>query len=640
MAVQEGGARPAAPALLLAATADVLRRHAPFDAMSEPELALLAGRLRLRYFARGERILGPESGVVRELFILQRGAVEGVPTTFPSFHATAVTLGPGESFPVGALIGGRATTLTYTALSDSFCYVLPERDFREVMAASHAFHSFCTQRLAHLLEQSARQVRQTFAGRAEQELGMGSTLASALRRPPVTLPSTATVREALELMKSRRIGSVILVGGDGRPEGIFTHTDVLDRVALSRHTLDGPIADIMTRSPVGMPGTSTVAEAAQRMARHGFRHILVMDGERLAGVLSERDLFALQRRSVRSIRKDITRADSREWLAFVARDAAGLAGSLLAQGIGAEPVMQLVTTLNDAIACRALELAERNHDVAGLAYCWMGLGSEGRMEQTLATDQDNAIIFPDDVAGGIEPARERLLAFAAEVNDTLAQCGFPLCKGDIMARNREWCLTLGEWRERFDDWMRNAYPKALLNAAIFFDFRPLAGNESLTRELRAFLLANVARRPAFLRQMAVNALEVRPPIGFFTDIAVDESTGGMLDLKLQASRPFVDCARILALAAGVEATSTTERLRGAAGPLRMSEDEVLVSIQAFHFVQMLRLRRQEESGPLGELRDRNRVDPETLNSLDRRILKEALRQARKLQNRVALDYRL
>ena len=625
------------PPLLVAATADVLRRHAPFDAMGEEALAFLAARLKLRYFARGEAIVTPARGVVTEVFIVQRGVVEGTPATFPSFHSTAVSLGPGEIFPIGALLGKRPTTLRYAAAADSFCYVLAEDGFRELMASNHAFHAFCTQRLAHLLEESAKEVRGRFAARAADELGMESALGSALRRAPVTLPSTATVREALEAMKARRVGSVVLTDAAGAVEGIFTHTDVLDRVALAGTALERPVAEVMTREPVGMQSTAPIADAAQRMARGGFRHILVMEGERLEGVISERDLFALQRRSAQSLRKEIGRADTREWLAFAARDASGLASSLLAQGVGAEPLMQLVTAMNDAIVERAHAIAASAHGVEGIAHCWIGLGSEGRMEQTLATDQDNAIIFGDVALAG---SRERLLAFAAEVNDTLAQCGFPLCQGDIMARNPRWCLALSEWRERFDDWMRNANPTALLNAAIFFDLRPLAGDFGLARELRAFLLANVGKRPAFLRQMAVNALEVRPPLGFFSDISLGESTEGLLDLKLQASRPFVDAARILSLAAGVDATSTTDRLRRAGPALRMSEDEIETAAQSFHFVQMLRLRRQEELGGLPAARERNRVDPDSLNSLDRRILKEALRQARKLQNRLAADYQL
>jgi CBS domain-containing protein len=627
------------PPLLIAATLDVLRRHAPFDAMQAPALERLAARLKLRYFAAGDVVLAPAAGRVECLHIIQRGEVLGGSPHAGTFHATALSLTAGECFPIGALIGRRATTLQYTAATDCFCYLLDEAGFLEAMETSPEFRDFCTFRLGQMLGESHKRVGEAFASRASAELGMGSPLRAAVRRAALTLPEDAPLREALRLMKDKRVGSVVLTDSSGAPSGIFTHTDVLDRVALAGVALDRPMSEVMTRDPVSLPAGATVAEAAQRMARHGFRHLLVMDEGRLSGVLSERDLFALQRRSVQGLRKEIARARDEAELAFVARDVLGLAGALLAQGLAAEPLTQLVTALNDALAARAIELALEPDALPGIAWCWMGLGSEGRMEQTLATDQDNAIVFADPGAGQREAVRLRLLAFAGRVNGLLAASGFPLCRGDIMARNPRWCLTLPEWRELFDDWMRNADPEALLNAAIFFDFRALAGDASLADALREFLLANVARRPAFLRQMAANALQTRPPLGFFNHIAVGEGSGGMLDLKRQASRPFVDAARILALAAGIGATNTAERLRGAGPKLRMSEDEVAAGAQAFHFVQMLRLRRQEEK-PGGEFEHRNRVDPETLNSLDRRILKEALRQARKLQNRLAADYQL
>jgi CBS domain-containing protein len=311
---------------------------------------------------------------------------------------------------------------------------------------------------------------------------------------------------------------------------------------------------------------------------------------------------------------------------------------MLAQGVAAEQLTQFVSALNDAVTERAIELAMEAHDVAGTGLCWMGLGSEGRSEQTLATDQDNAIIFPDIEGEDRQATRERLLAFADDVNRTLDACGFPLCKGNIMARNPAWCLSLSEWFARFDDWIRNSDPEALLNASIFFDFRALHGDASLVDQLREFLLANVKDRPVFLRQMAANAAQTRPPLGLFGDIVGGE--GGTIDLKRQVSRVFVDCARILSLAAGVGAVSTTERLRATGPRIRMSDDDVASAIDAFQFVQMLRLRAQDSLDRGSGASEPNRIDPDTLNSLDRRILREALRQARKLQNRVGLDYQL
>ncbi|MBK8325046.1 MAG: CBS domain-containing protein [Betaproteobacteria bacterium] len=628
------------PPLLLAATMDVLRRHAPFNAMQQDALERLAGALKLRYFAREATILSPESGPINALFIIQRGAVKAEETSGVSLNNLAGTFTEGECFPVGALIARRPTRLRYTAASDTFLYVLDEGAFNQALESSAPFRAYCTKRLAALLELSTRGTREAYAGRAANELTMASPLRTALRRAPVTLPQGASVREVLELMKARRIGSVVLTNADGCPAGIFTQTDVLDRVALAGQSLDRPVEEVMTRNPTSLPASAALSEAAQLMARRGFRHLLVLEGEMLAGVISERDLFGLQRLSMQGLRKEIAQSGTVDALAFAAREVRGLGTAMLAQGVASEQITQFVSALNDAVTERALELAGRNHDMAAVGYCWMGLGSEGRNEQTLATDQDNAIIFPDPPAGEREALRAKLLAFADEVNRTLDACGFPLCKGNIMARNPQWCLALPEWLDRFDDWMRNADPEALLNATIFFDFRALHGDAALVDRLREFLLGKVKDRPAFLRQMAANALQVRPPLGLFGDIVVENDEGGTIDLKRQVSRPFVDCARILALSSGVAAVSTVERLRGAGPRIRMSEDDVATAIDAFQFVQMLRLRSQDslERG-LGTT-EPNRIDPDTLNSLDRRILRETLRQARKLQNRVALDYQL
>ncbi len=628
------------PPLLLAATMDVLRRHAPFNAMREEHLERLAGALKLRYFARDAVILSPESGPITALFIIQRGAVKAEEPSRISLNNLAGTFTEGECFPVGALIARRPTRLRYQAARDTFLYVLEEGPFNQAMEESAAFRAYCTRRLAALLEMSTRGTREAYAGRAANELTMASPLRSALRRGPLTLPQAATVRQVLELMKSRRIGSVVLLNEKGCPSGIFTQTDVLDRVALAGQSLERPVEEVMTKSPASLPASAALSEAAQLMARRGFRHLLVLEGEMLAGVISERDLFGLQRLSMQGLRKEIGQADNVDALAFAAREVRGLGTAMLAQGVAAEQITQFVSALNDAVTERALALASRSHDVEAVGYCWMGLGSEGRGEQTLATDQDNAILFPDREGEDREAVRTRLLAFADEVNRTLDACGFPLCKGNIMARNPQWCLALPEWLDRFDDWMRNADPEALLNATIFFDFRALHGDATLVDRLRDFLLDKVKDRPAFLRQMAANALQVRPPLGLFGDIVVESDEGGTIDLKKQVSRPFVDCARILALSAGVPAVSTVERLRATGPRIRMSEDDVATAVDAFQFVQMLRLRSQDSLERGTGASEPNRLDPDSLNSLDRRILREALRQARKLQNRVALDYQL
>jgi CBS domain-containing protein len=364
------------------------------------------------------------------------------------------------------------------------------------------------------------------------------------------------------------------------------------------------------------------------MARRGIHHVPLVEAGRLIGVISEKDVFALRRLSMEGITGAIARADEPASLPSLAQDIGALAHNLLAQGMNAENLTAILSSLNDRLTQRVIELESRAADLPDVQWCWLALGSEGRMEQTLATDQDNALIFQS----ATETDRATLLAFAARVNQRLAACGFPLCKGGIMASNPKWCLSVDEWRATFANWIHRSDAPALLQASIFFDFRPLYGAKELSDDLREWLNGSIKDNRLFLKRMAENALANRPPLGLVRDFVV--STAGAqvhtLDLKINGITPFVDAARIFALHAGVSETGTAVRLRSAARAWKMPADEVEAWVAAFHFIQLLRVRHQHTQQTRGE-RVGNRIDPERLNALDRRILKEAFRQARKLQ---------
>jgi CBS domain-containing protein len=208
-----------------------------------------------------------------------------------------------------------------------------------------------------------------------------------------------------------------------------------------------------------------------------------------------------------------------------------------------------------------------------------------------------------------------------------------------MASNPELCLSLEEWQQRYAGWLRSNSPQALLNASIYFDFRALYGDESLVDELAEWMRRNVPGASLFLRFMAENAVSVKPPLGMIRDFNFDvcEEFPRTIDLKTFGTRLFVDAARIIALANGISETSTPERLRAAAEMGKLGRDDIHAVIDGFHFLQQLRLRQQQEGTPLGRA---NRVDPEKLNELDRFVLKESFKQAKKLQGRIQMEYRL
>jgi CBS domain-containing protein len=436
-------------------------------------------------------------------------------------------------------------------------------------------------------------------------------------------------------MRDLAIGSMVVVSPDRIPIGILTLRDIADRVALESGVVDGPIERVMTPHPVTLPVTETAYRAALTMIRHGVRHIVLVEGGRLVGIVSERDLFGLQSSSVRELSAAIKGAVDLDAIERFGRDINGLARKMFEQGVAIAALTAFVAALNDLLTERVVQLEFAQSAVANLRCCWILMGSEGRSEQTFATDQDNGIIFAVTPGESAESVRAAILPVAQRINRALDRAGYRLCPGEIMASNPQWTLSLDEWRQRFERWIDSGSPEALLHGAIFFDLRPLHGDLALGGELRHWLMQHAPRNPRFLHQMAANALKNRPPLGWLKRFSLNEA--GRIDLKLNGATLFVDAARIFSLALGIDEVNTERRLRAAAPLLRVPPREVDAWIAAYYHIQGLRLRRQADCMRLGLPAD-NRIDPYTLHDFDRRVLVTALEQARAIQARIALDY--
>lgn len=464
------------------------------------------------------------------------------------------------------------------------------------------------------------------------------SLRSLVHRPPVTCGGDLPLAQAAVLMQDRAVGSVVVLDEQGRTNGIVTERDILRAVAQQRQT--GDVREVMTANPFAMPAHALAYEAAIEMTERRIRHVVVMDGGQLLGVVSARDLFSVQRLGLGEITMEIRLAPGIEMLVGLAAQIRALTALLVEQGVAPEPLTMFVSVLNDRLCRRAIEIVRKRHDLERISWCWLAFGSEGRFEQTLSTDQDNGLAFVAHDAAAAPAVRERLLPFAREVNEALDACGFPLCRGNVMASNPELCLSLEEWKAKMQGWIDVTAPKALLDAAICFDFRALHGDARIADELWEWVKGWVATRPAFLRHMAEAALQARPALNRFGGFATGEAPApsGAIDLKLHGARIFVDAARIVALALGSRQTSTAERIRSAAAARHTNEADGVSAIAAFHMIQALRLRQQVLGAPDGL--GANCIFPEQLDRPTQAALKEALRCAKDLQSRLALDYQL
>lgn len=618
---------------------DALRPFAPFDKFEPVALAFLDERAVRTRFPAGTVLVAPERGVADAMYIVIAGQVQA---TEPGYTRrpgeSELFLGAGECFPIGALMGQRAAANVYTATKDSDVYVLPAAAFHQLLELSPAFSHYCNGYLAKLVTLSRQQMQAKFTHQASQQQSLTAPLHSLIKRAPISVKASTTIQRAVEIMGELKIGSVIVVDDHDAPIGLLTQSDVVRRIVLGRIPLERPITDAMSGDPATLPESASAYDAMFAMASRGIRHLLLVDeAGRLTGVVSERDLFALQRVGLGQVRRAIESAQTVDGVKAALADVRQSAFSMLAQGVGAEQLTQYISALNDAATVRVIQMNLARVDLAGIEWAWLAFGSEGREEQTLTTDQDNGIVFLTPTGGDAEETRTRLLAFAQQVNRDLDVCGFTLCKGNIMAGNPEWCLTLEGWKRRFTSWIASPKPEALLNATIFFDFRALYGQKDLADRMHEHLFSLSRPDQAFQKMLAANALLVAPPLGLIRDFVTESDDKGraFIDLKKSGARLFVDAARVLALADGVAEASTVARLR------KMVRNEgkhgIEAMIDAFNFIQLLRLRHQHLEDGEGRPGD-NRIFIGRLNELDRRILKEAFKQVKKLQQRLRVTY--
>ena len=589
-----------------------------------------ASAARPARFGAGQSVVAPEDGPVRELFFIRRGAVTGrrglSDLAGGAFHYEA-----GDLFPVSAVLAHRAPTTRYSATEDTEVLAIPAEQMHALAARSAVFGDFLNRRILTFLAQSRAALQTAYASRVLAEQSWEAPLAQLVHRAPVACAADTPLRQVLQRMHDERVGAMVVQDDAGTVAGILTRSDVLQRVALAEVSLGTPVSSVMVQPVHTLSADRSAQEAALLMSAQGVRHVPVLQQGRLVGVVSERDLFALQRLSLKHVSLRLREARDLTEMRQAATEIQAFARRLLGQGVQAQQLTALISHLNDVLTSRLLELAAQRHQLDLRRVCWLALGSEGRNEQTIATDQDNALILGE----GEAPAP--WLALAREVNEALDACGYPLCKGGVMASNPACCLPLDGWRERFGHWIEHGSPQDLLNASIYFDFRALAGDRALADRLREGVAPLAQATPRFLRQLALNGLRQSAPLNWLGNIDTTEMEGRQtLDLKLQGTAIVVDVARLYALAHGVASTGTRERL-SAVGPLMgVPPAEHQAWTGAFDFLQTLRLRAQLDGRTVAG--NPNRIATDDLHDIDRRLLKEVLRVLRSLQQRVRLDY--
>jgi CBS domain-containing protein len=601
--------KPGFPDFLDPAT--YLRTVHPFDRLSAEAFAKAARNLEIAYHPRGARLIVAGGEPSNALWIIRKGIVR-----LERQGQTAATLEPGDLFGYPSMLAGKASFDVY-AEEDLLAYLLPETVFRELLSEP-AFTGFFTLALASRLRHSLPRPSE-----ARLAVDFHRPIEHLLHRGAVTIAGSATVAEAARRMRDEGVSSILV---EGDQWGIVTDRDLRSRVLAAGRSVEIPIAEVATFPLRTVPAETPVYSAWLTMLEDRVKHLPVTREGRIVGVLTDADLLRNQTHGPLFAFKRVERLPDRSSLKGYSEDLHRMADVLLASGLDAVPIARLVSRVNDALLSRILAWARADLGEAPQRFAWVCFGSEGRYEQTLLTDQDNALIWEAD-----SPEAAAYFGRLAErIIEDLKAAGFPECAGGYMAT--KWRGPLPEWEERFRGWIEEPDAQALLRSSIFFDLRRVAGDLPLDT-ITAILQTASAHAP-FLARLAATALEFRPPLTLFRTVREEE---GRVDVKKGGLMPISGLARAYGLEAGSTATSTLDRLSAAAGAGLLPEADAENLREAYGFLLQLRLRHQLRNLDAGYAPD-NRVELESLSAMERSQLKDVFQATHEAQTAAAWHF--
>ena len=587
----------------------------PFDRLTSQEVETLRASLDIAYFRPGETIIA-QNAPASALFVVIKGTVEE-----RDGGDLQALLGPKDSFDSRALVHGKSGH-AFVAREETLCYICPKGVTLSLIQSNPRFASFFYREISHKLDELARD---------EEERRYGSLMRARVSElflhPPAFIDASDTIEAAGHRM--REIGSNALFVRDGERIGIITGMNLSKAVVLRRQAVETRVREFAHFDVVTLSPDDFVSSALVLMTKHNKRRLAVHDGERYVGILEDIDLLGFLAGSAQIIAGRIDRASSEDDLAVAAREISAQVRTLRRQGVRVEIIGEVVSDLNRRLLSRLFEMVAPSE--IRTSGCLVVMGSEGRGEQTVRTDQDNGLIL----AGPVDKAT--LDTFRSDFSTALADFGFPPCPGNVMVRNSAWSKPFDDYLTDFRRWVALPDENAHMNVAIFYDACAVAGDEGLLTKAKTTLINLIRGEQAYLAHFA-RAVDAFPtPIGLFNKLITSEGKGDALDLKKGGIFPIVHGIRSLAIERGLLETATDKRIARLRDIGALQADFARELSQTFQFLLTLRLDGQlaASAGTSGTL-----VRPSSLSSMERDLLRDAFQVVKQFRELIRHHFNL
>jgi CBS domain-containing protein len=552
--------------------ADFLKNFPPFKSLPYPDLLDLSNQVQVVYLEKNAILFQVADTAHHNFYVVKDGAI-GLSVISNAEEILIDQCDEGDIIGLRPFFAKNQYAMAAKAQEESILYGIPIEIFKPFVMRNQEVLNF-------LLESFASNTRNPYDKDNQGKLiSENSFTAKQVREDPyfqpivytekaITAQSTDLVEDIAKLMSSHKIGSVIIEENQ-LPVGIVTDKDLRFKIATGQFPITVAVSQVMSAPVITVSRDISIAEAQLLLLKDGIGHLCVTKdgtpGSKIIGILSEHDILVVQTNNPGVILKLVKRATQAKDLKEVREKLTSLIKNSIASNIPIQHISNLAGEINLAITRKAINLAiEKLGEKPPVKFAWMNVGSQGRREQLLLTDQDNALVFEDVEGEPYEKVKNYFLELAAEVNKTLNIVGYEYCPAEMMAGNPLWCKSLSEWKKQFSTWIIKPGEKGIMMCTIFFDYDFVYGDERLTNAITEEIFKNIQNNQLFFAYMGTDALRNPPPIGFFRQFLV-ESDGehkDTFDIKSRAMLPLIDAARLLVLSNHFTgANNTMERFK-------------------------------------------------------------------------------
>ena len=611
---------------------DFIRQYAPFDQLPEEALLEVAQSIEISYYRAGSCIVDFNDKIY-ELYMIRSGVVEIYRRNGDLYNR----LDQGKLFGQMGLLTNNKVRFPTKSLKDTLLYCIPESIFHDFRERYEVFADFVE------VEDSTR-LKQAVESKSDDANALTtSKVKTLLTREPLMVANSCSIQSVAQIMAEENISAALINDPDIDDEqgnsfvGIITEHDLCAKVIASGLSVDNPVSEVMSTELISLDHNAYIFEAMLIMLRYNVHHLPILKNRQPIGLIEVADIIRYESQNSLLFVSSIFQQQSTEDLVLLAAQLKDCFVRMVNEDANSHMVGRAMSEIGRSFKQRLLELAEEELGSPPVPYCFLALGSMARDEQLIVTDQDNAIILDNSYRESKHG--DYFAKLARFVCDGLAACGYSYCTGDIMATNPEYRKTQSQWEDCFADWIDTPNPQALLNCSIFFDLTGVYGRVKWAEQLNAFILRRAKKNNLFLACLARNALNRKPPLGFFKDFVMEKDGrhNNSINLKRRGTAPLADLIRVHALAIGSQSQNSFQRLEDIieAGILPKSKGEDLQ--HAMELISLVRLRHQAldiES----EVEPDNNIEPENMSDFERHNLKDAFLVLSNAQNFLKYRY--